>query len=126
MPNKEASTVAIKLMDKVFCHFSIPEQLHSDQGRQFESKVIEAICKILHIRKTRTTLYHPDGQVERFNRTLLAMLATCIEEHPFQWEEKLTKVCIAYNTSIHSTTGYIYPVLPDVRPPSKTSSRPLV
>ena len=81
MPNQEASTVATKLVDEVFCRFIMPEQLHSDQGRQFESKVIEAICKILHIRKTRTTPYHPqsDGQVERLNRTLLAILATCIE-----------------------------------------------
>ena len=63
---------------------------------------------MVYIHKTRTTPYHPqsDGQVERLNRTLLAMLATCIEEHPFQWEEKLKKVCFAYNTSIHSTTGY--------------------
>ena len=86
----------------------MPEHLYSDQGRQFESKVIKAICKILYIRKTWTTPYHPqsDGQVEWLNWTLLAMLATCIEEHPFQWEEKLKKVCFAYNTSIHSTTGH--------------------
>ena len=33
MPNQEASTVATKLVDEVFCRFSMPEQLHSDQGR---------------------------------------------------------------------------------------------
>ena len=30
--NQEASTVANKLMDEMFCWFSMPEQLHSDQG----------------------------------------------------------------------------------------------
>ena len=100
--------MATKLVDEVFCRFSMPEQLHSDQGKQFESKVIEEICKLLHIRKSRTTPYHPqsDGLVERFNRTLLSMLACCVEKHPFQWEEQLRKVCFAYNTSVHSTTGY--------------------
>ena len=107
IPNQEAVTVAGRLVNEVFCRFSMPEQIHSDQGAQFESAVIAEICKLLRIQKSRTTPYHPqsDGVVERFNRTLLAMLSTCIEEHPFEWEEHLKKVCFAYNTSIHSTTG---------------------
>ena len=35
VPNREATTVAEKLVDEVFLRFSPPEQLHSDQGRQF-------------------------------------------------------------------------------------------
>ena len=37
IPNQEAITVAKKLTDETFCRFSPPEQLHSDQGQQFES-----------------------------------------------------------------------------------------
>ncbi|KAL5516762.1 hypothetical protein EMCRGX_G002170 [Ephydatia muelleri] len=46
---------------------------HTDQGKNFEAKIINEICALLDIRKTRTTAYHPqsDGLVERFNRTLL-------------------------------------------------------
>lgn len=108
LPNQEAATVARKLTDEMFCRFSPPEQLHSDQGRQFESKLLEEICKLLQIRKTRTTPYHPqcDGLVERFNRTLLNMLATTTKGHPFDWEDQLPKVCMAYNSSVHSSTGY--------------------
>ena len=47
IPNQEASTVARKLMDEMFCKFSPPEQLHSDQGRKFESELISEICKLL-------------------------------------------------------------------------------
>ena len=67
--NQEATTVAQKLTDELFCHFSPPEQLHFDQGRQFESTVIAEVCKLLGIAKSRTTPYHPqgDGQVEHFN-----------------------------------------------------------
>ena len=107
-PNQEAVTVAKKLTEQMFCRFSPPDQLHSDQGRQFESKLLQEVCKIFHIKKTRTTPYHPqcDGQVERFNRTLLHMLSTTLKDYPVDWEEQLPKVCMAYNTSIHASTGY--------------------
>ena len=106
--NQEAETVARKLVDEMFCRFSPPEQLHSDQGRQFESGLIKEICNILRIKKTRASPYHPqcDGLVERFNRTLLDMLATTTKNHPFDWEDQLRKVCMAYNTSVHSSTGF--------------------
>ena len=60
------------------------------------------------MKKTRTTAYHPqgDGLVERYNRTLLEMLATCTRDHPASWESHLQKVCFAYNYSEQPTTGY--------------------
>ena len=108
IPNQNATTVANKLVNEFICRFSVPKQLHSDQGAQFESEVVAEICKLLHIDKTRTTPYHPqsDGMIERFNRTLIQMLATCAENHPFNWENHIKKVCMAYNVSKQSTTQY--------------------
>ena len=108
IPNQEAVTVANKLVDEFFCRFSVPEQLHSDQGRQFEANVMQEVCRLLQIDKTRTTPYHPqsDGLVERFNRTMLAMLASTVEEDPSNWEQHLRKVCMAYNTSVQPSTVY--------------------
>ena len=37
IPNQEAGTVAQKLINEMFFRFSIPDQILSDQGRQFES-----------------------------------------------------------------------------------------
>ena len=108
IPDQEVKTVATKLVDEFFCRYSLPEQLHSDQGRQFESQLMKEICDLLNIAKTRTTAYHPqcDGLVERFNRTLKHMLSNTLKDHPFNWEQWLRKVCMAYNSSIHSSTGY--------------------
>ena len=44
--------------------------------------------------------------VERFNRTLLDMLTTTVNDHPADWKVYIRKLCFAYNTSIHSSTGY--------------------
>ena len=69
--------------------------------------MIAEVCRLLGVVKTRTTPYHPqsDGLVERFNRTLLDMLATAARERPFDWESQLRRLCLAYNTSTHPTTG---------------------
>ena len=109
IPNQEATTVAEKLIDEVFLRFSIPKQLHSDQGRQFESKLMAEVYRLLNIQKTRTTPYHPqsDGLVERFNKTLLDVLSACAKDHPFEWEHYIRKVCMAYNSSVQASTGYM-------------------
>ena len=44
IPNQEAITVARKLTDEIFCRFSPPKELHSDQGQQFESDLMKEIC----------------------------------------------------------------------------------
>ena len=104
----KAITVSKKLVDEMFCRFSPPEQLHSDQGRQFESELLAEVCSLLKVRKSHTTPYHPQGKgmVERFNRTLLSMLATVTHDHPREWEQHIRKVCLAYNSSVHSATGF--------------------
>ena len=108
IPNQEAITVAKTLTDNIFCRFSMPCQLHSDMGAQFESEVIKELSKTLQIRKTHTTPYHPqsDGLVERLNRTIISMLATVVNDFGGEWEDHLPRVCFAYNTSQQESTGF--------------------
>lgn len=65
--NQKAETVAKVLVEQFVSRFGAPIELHSDQGRNFESKVFSEICKLLGIKKTRTTPLHPqsDGMVQR-------------------------------------------------------------
>lgn len=79
--------------------------LTKDESTLFDH---EEMCKVLHIKKTRTTPYHPqsDGMVECFNKTLVTMLSAYMNDHHSDWDEHLPYVMMAYITSLHETTGF--------------------
>ncbi|UYV64922.1 K02A2.6-like [Cordylochernes scorpioides] len=107
IPNQEATTVAKVLMDNLICRFGVPLELHSDQGRNFEAGVFQELCRLLGIRKTRTTPLHPqsDGMVERFNKTMEEHLSKVVEQHQRDWDVRLPPFLMAYRAAIHETTG---------------------
>lgn len=108
MPNQEAATVTKIFVEQFVCRFGIPYQIHTDQGRQFESRLFQEMCSMLQIDKTRTTSFHPqsDGLVERFNRTVEDMLSKFVSINQRDWETYLPLVMMAYRSSVHESTGY--------------------
>ena len=109
LPDATATTVALKLVNEFVCRFGVPQELHSDQGTNFESKVFSEICQILGVSKTRTTAYNPksDGMVERFNKTLAQMVSVLIDPVRRQkdWDEVLPYATFAYRCTPHDSTG---------------------
>ncbi|MES9881596.1 MAG: reverse transcriptase domain-containing protein [Sedimenticola sp.] len=105
--NIEAETITKTFVEQFICRFGVPRQVHTDQGRQFEAAVFQQVCKYLDIDKTRTTPYHPqsNGMVERFNRTLRAMLTKHVSSDQRDWDVKLPLVMLAYRSSDHESTG---------------------
>ncbi|KAK3084679.1 hypothetical protein FSP39_017315 [Pinctada imbricata] len=108
LPDMEAKTVAQAFIDNFVTKFGVPRVLHTDQGRQFESRLFKQLCEILGINKTRTSPYHPqsDGMVERMNRTIENMLATYVDANQRNWDEHLQLVCMAYRAAEHESSGY--------------------
>ena len=106
--NQKSETVAKKIVDGWIPGHGAPEQLHSDQGTNLNSKIIEEICKNLEVLKTRTTPYHPqsDGASERSIRTVNAMLAKVVSEDQKNWDLYLSSTCLSYSTASHSSIKY--------------------
>ena len=111
LPDKTAHSVADAFFNQVVCrfgcHFGLPIVIHSDQGRKFENKIMQELCILCGSHKTRTTPYHleSDGLVERFNRTLLMMLAMFASKNREDWDDLLPAVMMAYRSSVHESTG---------------------
>ena len=108
LQDQTAKTTAETLVNEVIMRFGMPIVLHSDQGRNFESALVREVCKLLGIRKSRTTAYHPqgDGLVERMNMTLVESLSKYVDTNQKDWDKWMATVLFAYCTSAQSSTGY--------------------
>ena len=104
--SQKAPATVNALVGSFLLHYGFPERILTDQGRNFEGKLLKGLCEALGITKDRTTPYRPqtNGQCERFNRTLMDMIKC--SEHKTQWPRILPALTFAYNNTPHSATGY--------------------
>ena len=106
--NQQALTVVKALVECWFHVYGILAHIHSDQGKSFDNKIIDALCKMYGVERTMTSPYnlHGNSQCEQFNRTMFRLLKTLTKEHKGNWPAYLPVLTFAYNATPHSTTGY--------------------
>jgi transposase InsO family protein len=61
LPDQRAETVANAILHNWILVFGPPKNLHSDQGTNFESDLIQNLCAAFRIGKSRTTPFNPQG-----------------------------------------------------------------
>jgi transposase InsO family protein len=81
----------------------------TDNGTQFVSKCFQSVCRLLGVKQSFTTAYHPatNGQCERFNRTVIGAITHYISDNKDNWDELSYTATYAYNTTVQFLTGYI-------------------
>lgn len=106
VPDQTAATIANLLVENIISRHGVPAEILSDRGKSFLSGLMKEVEKVLGFHKANTSAYHPqtDGLVERFNRTLTAMLAKTVEKGGQDWDEHLPFVLFAYRATQQQST----------------------
>jgi transposase InsO family protein len=91
LPSQSAEDTARAAINQFFSRFGFPFQIFTDRGTNFENNLFKQLCNRLRIHKARTTAFRPsaNGQVERFNRTLMDAVRCFASRTPSEWDEYL-------------------------------------
>jgi hypothetical protein len=86
----------------------VPESILSDRDPRFTANFWKALWSMLGTKLVMSTAYHPqtDGQTERANRTLEEMLRAYVNERQSDWDQHLSALELAYNSSVQASTGF--------------------
>ena len=105
LPDNKEQTITKALVERVFSIFGPPKTLHSDQGPEFENKVVKQLQDVFGYKKTETTPYRPQGNSvsERMHSTPHAILSMYSNIARNNWAEVLPFIQFAHNSSFSST-----------------------
>ena len=106
-PLQTAQMVDQIVWDYPFMHYGLPEKILSNQGCNFESRIIAELCELSKIKKLHTTpcRLQCNRQCEYFHLTLISMTGTLPTEAKINWQEQLPTLVHAYNCSHSKATG---------------------
>ena len=95
--------------ENIIFNYGIPEELISDQGANFTSRLFQEFAARSGITLKRTSPYHPqtNGATERANQLFKQILGKLAQGHGIRfWDELVEKVVWTMRTRTHATTGY--------------------
>jgi hypothetical protein len=108
IPQQDAETTAREFVINLILKMGTPKQILTDQGANFLSEIFKNVCKLLRIKKLRTTAFRPEsnGGLERSHRVLAEYLRHYINQDQTNWDEWVPYAMYVYNTTVHTATGY--------------------
>lgn len=98
----------LRCLVQLFSRVGVPDEIITDQGTNFTSKLLQLFHQQLGITVIKTTPYHPqtDGLVERFNQTLKRMLQKFVSDNGRDWDQWLPFLLFAYREVPQASTGF--------------------
>ncbi|CAK8676246.1 unnamed protein product [Clavelina lepadiformis] len=100
IPDATAATIARNFLLHIVGRYGVPEQLHTDRGQVFMSKLFTGVCRTLGVKLVHSLSFRPSclGFLERTHRTLKGALRAC--EFPQNWTANLGLVLLGLRTSL--------------------------
>ena len=107
VPDQTAEVGANKILNEFIARWGCPLSILSDQGRNYESHVFKELCRMLEVRKIRTSPKNPrcNGQAERYNKTLVRMIKAYLGGEQGDWDLHLGCLAGAYRATPHESTS---------------------
>src|SRR5271167_1437741 len=103
--DKTGNEVAAALR-RVFAQGRQPQRFQTDDGREFDNRVVQHLLNIENIRFFTVKSQFKAAVVERFNRTLKTkMWRYFTRTGNYRWVDVLPDLLTAYNTAVHSSIG---------------------
>jgi len=99
-----AAKTANMLLDRLYSRFGLPDKFISDWGPQFAAKAFRELLKLLEIKSSLSTAYHPqsDGATERVNQEIEAYISIYCSLHPDTWALTLPTLEFTHNNHWHA------------------------
>ncbi|CAG9785319.1 unnamed protein product [Diatraea saccharalis] len=101
------SSTTIRLLKDHISHFGVPTRLITDKGTSFTSGAFKEFIMLYGIKHIINAVSTPraNGQVERFNRTILNALSTSSHgKDEKSWDKQIPDIQLGLNTTTHKTT----------------------
>uniref|UniRef100_A0A4W5QDE8 Integrase catalytic domain-containing protein n=1 Tax=Hucho hucho TaxID=62062 RepID=A0A4W5QDE8_9TELE len=102
-----ALQTAEALFTHIFRHYGVPEDMVSDRGPQFTSRVWRAFMEHLGVSVSLTSGFHPEsnGQMERVNQDVGRFLRSYCQDRPGEWAAFIPWAEMAQNSLRHTSTN---------------------
>ena len=97
--NLKADQCAKSLLDNVYKWFGLMDKIILDWGPQFTAKSFLELLKLLKIKSSLTTAYHPqsDGATEQVNQEIEAYISIFCTNNPEEWSNMLSTMEFTHN-----------------------------
>ena len=99
---------SVELWDKVIVHYGLLEKILTDQGGNFKSDLLKALCEIAQAKKIQTSGYHPqtNDHCKCCNVTLINMLGTLPKKPKSTWWKQVPTLVHTYNCTRNNAMGF--------------------
>jgi len=100
---RATATEVIKFLEKeVFHTFGVPEFVHSDNGKQFVSIMLQNFFENYGIKHIKTAFYSPQANAsERVNRSILQIIRSSIKGDQRIWDQYVSDAAFALRSAKH-------------------------